>query len=61
MMLKWGAQLADQLFLPTWLASSAQGMPLYKKHGFEEVRDVDDDASTGVHMLRKPRSRSAVP
>ncbi|KAF2220741.1 hypothetical protein BDZ85DRAFT_267075 [Elsinoe ampelina] len=34
MMLKWGVDLADQLFLPAWVEASEAGSMLYQTHGF---------------------------
>ncbi|KAK3723254.1 hypothetical protein LTR37_001977 [Vermiconidia calcicola] len=34
MMLKWGRDLADALFLPAWIEASAEGSLLYKTFGF---------------------------
>lgn len=53
MMLQWGVDLADQLFLPSWIEASKEGNFLYKRYGF---RDVGDMPLGGTTMKREARS-----
>jgi GNAT superfamily N-acetyltransferase len=39
-MVRWGCDLADRMFLPMWVEASEYGRGLYKKCGFEDVEDV---------------------
>lgn len=49
----WGAEIADQYGLPCYLEASADGYPLYKKIGFEDVDLLDLDLTKwgrqGIH------------
>ncbi|KAI9794963.1 MAG: hypothetical protein M1833_007337 [Piccolia ochrophora] len=40
MMLKWGTDLADHLFLPMWVEASEHGYHLYESHGFQSKEKV---------------------
>lgn len=44
-LLNWGTGEADRLEIPAFLESSPQGLPLYKKCGFEVVDTVTVDLS----------------
>jgi len=41
MMVKWGCDLADHLFLPVWVEGSEKGHELYLQNGFEDVENVN--------------------
>ncbi|KAK5121294.1 hypothetical protein LTR85_005460 [Meristemomyces frigidus] len=56
MMLQWGCDFADQLFLPGWLHASAQGNFLYKQFGFYDFEVVDQASGGGVNMKRDART-----
>ena len=59
MMLKWGCDLADALFLPGWIEASAEGNFLYKTFGFYDYEKLDDtDMGEGTNMRREPLIRS---
>ncbi|KAK5109908.1 hypothetical protein LTR62_006397 [Meristemomyces frigidus] len=57
MMLQWGCDLADQLFLPGYIEASAEGNFLYKKFGFRDLKriggELGEDAA--VTMVREAR------
>jgi GNAT superfamily N-acetyltransferase len=45
MLLKWGVGEADKLGIVAYLEGSAAGAPLYKKFGYEPVRDIEFDST----------------
>ncbi|CAJ2506878.1 Uu.00g080640.m01.CDS01 [Anthostomella pinea] len=51
MMIQWGCDLADQLFLPAWLEASSDGNYLYRRYGFEELGAVKGEVEE-VYMRR---------
>lgn len=61
-LVKWGTKKADDLRLPIYLESSAEGYRLYQKHGFEKVEsfEVDltqfggDNTASAALMIREP-------
>jgi hypothetical protein len=59
MMIKYGTEIADRLFIPVWVESSPMGLPLYQRHGFEIVEKVDFPTEKWRHeyavTLRKPQ------
>ena len=58
MMVKWGCELADHLFLPVWLEASEYGHKLYSQNGFEDVEAVDTRFGKWVSrytMMWRPR------
>lgn len=57
MMMKWGCELADHLFLPIWLSASSAGAGLYSRHDFHRYVDTGGGA-VGLEsrrMLREAR------
>lgn len=64
MLLKWGADEADRLGLPSYLEASEAGRPLYEKFGYETVDVLHVDFSkwggpadgSCCLMLRPPKS-----
>lgn len=67
-LLQWGINKADELGLPAYLESSAEGQGLYAKHGFDDVEVFKvhlgpfgggDETCTAPIMIRQPvRSQS---
>ena len=55
-MMRWGADLADQLFLPSWIEASPEGNFLYRKYGFYDVSNAAGGLA-GTNMRRDPRTR----
>ncbi|EMC98614.1 hypothetical protein BAUCODRAFT_375716 [Baudoinia panamericana UAMH 10762] len=56
MMVKWGCDLADQLFLPAYIEASKEGNFLYKTHGFYEAGMIAEGEDGAVAMKRDVRS-----
>ncbi|KAI5202863.1 hypothetical protein E4T39_04436 [Aureobasidium subglaciale] len=52
MMLQWGCDLADQLFLPSWVEASPTGNFLYRKFGYKDV-DVHKSGEMDGSTMRK--------
>ena len=42
-LVKWGAAVADQHGLPSYLEASPAGYQLYRKFGFEDLENIDMD------------------
>lgn len=40
-MVKWGCELADRLFVPLWVETTAAGYRLYRSNGCEDAEKVD--------------------
>ncbi|RMZ83647.1 hypothetical protein DV738_g920, partial [Chaetothyriales sp. CBS 135597] len=55
MMLQWGCDLADHLFLPGWVEASEEGSALYSRFGFYEYEKVPSESLPGVNMKRHPK------
>ena len=59
LMMQWGCDLADQLFLPAWIEASEEGNHLYRRYGF-----VDFEAAAGgiggTNMRRPARTSLTV-
>lgn len=56
MMLKWGCDLADQLFLPAWVEASPMGNYLYRRFGFRDVEiNEEGDVMQGSVMRREAK------
>lgn len=53
MMMKWGCDLADQLFLPGWVEASEEGSALYRTFGFYDYEHLKEPL-TGINMKRYP-------
>lgn len=53
MMLKWGCDLADQLFLPAWVEASPEGNFLYRRFGFMDVEVNEGGKMQGSTMKRE--------
>jgi hypothetical protein len=55
LMMKWGCDLADQLFLPGYIEASKEGNFLYKTFGFYEFQELDGEleAMTMKRDVRK--------
>ena len=43
MLVRWGCEKADEAGVEAYLEASLKGVPLYLRHGFERVRDVELD------------------
>jgi len=56
MMLKWGCDLADQLFLPGWVEASPEGSELYRLFDFQVVVKIEGGILAGIGMRRNARS-----
>ncbi|KAK1762837.1 hypothetical protein QBC33DRAFT_255764 [Phialemonium atrogriseum] len=54
MMMQWGCDVADQLFLPGWIEASPEGNHLYKLHGFYDFGSAAGGLS-GTNMKRDAR------
>lgn len=54
MMLKWGCNLADHLFVPSWVEASPTGNHLYKVFGFEQIETEGESGMDGSLMKRAP-------
>jgi hypothetical protein len=54
MMLQWGCDLADQLFLQGWIEASAEGNFLYKAFGFYDFGKMEGPVP-GTMMKRDVR------
>jgi GNAT superfamily N-acetyltransferase len=52
MMLQWGCDLADQLFLPSWVEASPTGNFLYRKYGYTDV-DVKKGGDMAGSLMRR--------
>ena len=63
MMMQWGCDLADHLFLPAWIEASPEGNFLYKTFGFYDYEYLDSfdgsDVPGGTNMKRDAR-KSAI-
>ena len=57
MMMQWGVDLADALFLPGWIEASVEGTGLYKAFGFYVSKEVELHGLPIAHMKRDPRSK----
>jgi hypothetical protein len=56
MMIQWGVDLADSLFIPGWIEASPEGNYLYKVFGFYDFELIDDPlAGNAVTMKRDVR------
>ncbi|KAK0754313.1 N-acetyltransferase-like protein [Schizothecium vesticola] len=51
-LLRQGCELADSLGLPSWLAASPEGYPVYRKFGYQNVAVMDFDV-TGTWGITK--------
>ncbi|KAI4718001.1 hypothetical protein E4T48_05761 [Aureobasidium sp. EXF-10727] len=58
MMLQWGCDLADQLFLPSWVEASPTGNFLYRKHGYADVDVKKGGGMEGSLMKREAKVSS---
>ncbi|KAF2153522.1 hypothetical protein K461DRAFT_278331 [Myriangium duriaei CBS 260.36] len=54
MMMKWGCNLADHLFLPMWIEASHDGGKLYEAFGFSHF-EVKAEGQEGTIMRREAR------
>ncbi|KAF2170117.1 hypothetical protein M409DRAFT_19723 [Zasmidium cellare ATCC 36951] len=57
LMMQWGVDLADSLFLPGWIEASRDGTALYKAFGFYVAAEVDVHGLPTAHMKRDARSK----
>ncbi|THW17292.1 hypothetical protein D6D24_03989 [Aureobasidium pullulans] len=55
MMLQWGSDLADQLFLPSWVEASPAGNFLYRKFGYKDIEVNESGEMQGSTMRRAAR------
>lgn len=55
MMLQWGSDLADQLFLPSWVEASPAGNFLYRKFGYKDIEVNESGEMQGSTMRREAR------
>lgn len=58
MMLQWGSDLADHLFLPSWVEASPAGNFLYRKHGYSDVDVKKGGDMAGSLMKREAKALS---
>ncbi|KAF2213586.1 hypothetical protein CERZMDRAFT_117267 [Cercospora zeae-maydis SCOH1-5] len=57
MMMRWGCELADLLFIPAWIEASAEGNLLYQKFGFyNQQKLMHEGQDMGTCMRRNARS-----
>ncbi|KAH9884420.1 acyl-CoA N-acyltransferase [Xylariomycetidae sp. FL2044] len=56
MMMQWGCDLADQLFLPAWIEASPEGNALYRKYGFYDLEPARGGLQ-GTNMRRDARTK----
>ncbi|KAM3413876.1 hypothetical protein BST61_g10550 [Cercospora zeina] len=57
MMMRWGCELADLLFIPAWIEASAEGNLLYQKFGFyNQQKLMHKGEDMGTCMRRHARS-----
>lgn len=54
MMMQWGCDIADQLFLPGWIEASPEGNHLYKVYGFYDFENAAAGLG-GTNMRRDAR------
>jgi GNAT superfamily N-acetyltransferase len=54
LMMRWGCDLADRLFLPGWIEASPEGTRLYREFGFYAVEETGGELG-GVYMKRDPK------
>lgn len=62
MMVKWGTDLADRLFIPAWVEGSPAGLHLYKTHGFQDLEYVATETPKWTviyHMMRREARHTA--
>lgn len=57
LMMQWGVDLMDFLFVPGWIEASPDGNLLYKTFGFHEVERVTVNGFPGVNMKRDVRTQ----
>ncbi|THW77935.1 hypothetical protein D6D19_01873 [Aureobasidium pullulans] len=55
MMLQWGSDLADQLFLLSWVEASPAGNFLYRKFGYKDIEVNESGEMQGSTMRREAR------
>ncbi|KAI1194011.1 hypothetical protein F5X97DRAFT_16798 [Nemania serpens] len=55
MIMQWGCDMADLLFLPAWIEPTEDGRGVYKKFGFYEVEPVEGGLP-GNYMRRDART-----
>ena len=55
MMLQWGSDLADHLFLPSWVEASPAGNFLYRKFGYKDIEVNESGEMQGSTMRREAR------
>lgn len=56
MMMQWGCDLANQLFLPAWVEASPEGNHLYRRHGFYDIgKSRAGGELQGTNMRRDAR------
>lgn len=55
MMMQWGVDLMDSLFLPGWVEASPEGNALYKAFGFREFEKIGAAEMPGMSMIRAVR------
>ena len=48
-LIRWGTQKADELGLPVYLESSAEGHVLYNRHGFKDIEIFEVDLKPFGH------------
>ena len=58
MMLQWGCDLADLLFLPSWVEASPTGNLLYRKYGYRDVDVKKGGDMAGSLMKREAKALS---
>ena len=44
-MMEWGIRKADRLGLEIFIEATEEGLPLYRKHGFAVLKDIEMKAS----------------
>ncbi|KAI9736230.1 MAG: hypothetical protein M1834_001116 [Cirrosporium novae-zelandiae] len=59
MLVKWGAERADQEGLEAWLEASEKGLRLYERFGWQKVTEVVTLGGSYIESCMRRRSRSA--
>lgn len=56
LLVQWGCDLADRNGAAIYIASSSEGVGLYRKFGFELLEGLDDTPEGVIPMFREPRT-----
>ncbi|KXX74390.1 hypothetical protein MMYC01_209939 [Madurella mycetomatis] len=59
LMMQWGCDLADQMFLPAWIEASPEGNHLYRRYGFYDFSKAAGNLE-GTNMRRDAKRTTIV-